>query len=70
MSGVGYRPPATPQEVESLRDELHNERLEKRSRTIRQMSEGGIVTVGCKSKEWESMVDCIYVEGMTGDPLY
>ncbi len=64
-----YEPP-NKKEIEALRDDLHAERLQERKNIIRQMGPGGVVTDGCRGKAHESMVNFIYIEGISGAPLY
>jgi len=64
-----YVPP-TKRQIEAARDELHDERIRSRNDTIKQMGRGGIVTDGCKGKLVESLINFIFVEGLSGLPLY
>ena len=64
-----YEPP-TRRVVESLRDELNQERLETRDTIMKAMGPGGIVSDGCRGKLHESMLNFLFVEGLTGTCLY
>ena len=64
-----YVPPG-PKLINELREELHQDRLKDRGEIIKQMGPGGVVTDGCKGKQEESMMNFLYVEGLTGTPLY
>ena len=44
--------------------------MEKRDAIIKVMSPGGIVSDGCRGKAHESMINFLYVEGVTGTCLY
>ena len=39
-------------------------------RNNQSVRKGGIVTDGCRGKLYESMLDFIYVEGVTSEPIY
>ena len=45
-------------EVDSIKDELHEERLQRRNAAVKQMSVGGLVSDGCRGKlhEWITTV--------------
>ncbi|CAK0894207.1 unnamed protein product [Prorocentrum cordatum] len=64
-----YEPPSR-NEVESLRDELHKERIQARDTILQAMGPGGIVSDGCRGKMYESMLNFLYVEGVSGTCLY
>ena len=37
---------------------------------MRNLGPGGVVTDGCRGKEWESLLDFLYIDGVSGQPLY
>ena len=64
-----YRPP-TKHEIWAIREELHVERLKERDHMIKALGVGGIVTDGCRGKGYESLINFLFVDGLTGTPVY
>ena len=49
---------------------MHQDRIKTRNAIIKAMGPGGIISDGCRGKAHESMLDYLYVEGISGTPLY
>ena len=60
-----YTPP-TEKDIPVLKEALHKERIKERDLTLKQMGPGGVVTDGCRGKLVESLINFLYIEGLSG----